>query len=211
MDEYITEEQQVEAMKQWWKANGGAILVGVIVGLAVVFGWRYWTVHQASLAEQASLQYAAFSQTAKETNPEQLRQLGKALLEGQPASFYAVLAAFRLARLAVDGGDYGSAVQHLEWVIGHANQDAIKDIARLRLVRVLLAENRSADAEARLAQVTSAHFSAELQELKGDLYLAGNESVKARAAYQAALETGNGSVLLQMKLDNLPTPAAPKE
>jgi predicted negative regulator of RcsB-dependent stress response len=59
--------------------------------------------------------------------------------------------------------------------------------------------------------VTSAHFSAELQELKGDLYLAGNESVKARAAYQAALETGNGSALLQMKLDNLPTPAAPKE
>jgi predicted negative regulator of RcsB-dependent stress response len=40
VDVYTTEDQQVEALKRWWKENAKSILLGVALGLAAVFGWR---------------------------------------------------------------------------------------------------------------------------------------------------------------------------
>ena len=42
MDIHRTEEEQVEAIKTWWKANGTSVIVGVVLGVAVIFGVRYW-------------------------------------------------------------------------------------------------------------------------------------------------------------------------
>ena len=38
---YETEEQQVEAIKKWWKANGNTLIIGAVVGLAGLWGWRF--------------------------------------------------------------------------------------------------------------------------------------------------------------------------
>ena len=86
----------------------------------------------------------------------------------------------------------------------HAHQEGIKDIVRLRLARVLLAEKRYNGAEELLDQMTGTSFTAELENLKGDLYVARNQLAKARAAYQAALGASGGNPMLQMKLANLP-------
>jgi predicted negative regulator of RcsB-dependent stress response len=211
MEPYVTEEQQVEALKKWWKANAGAVIVGVTIGLGVVFGWQYWLGYQKSQAEQASLQYDALTQALEKADFQKVHQQGQILLEQFPDSFYAALTAFKLARLAVEEGNTEAAIQQLQWVVNHTDQEAIKDIARLRLARVLLAAGRNADAQARLDQLTSAKFTSELEELKGDLYLALNEPAKARAAYQNALSAGSSNPLLQMKLDNLPASVASQE
>jgi len=211
MDPYVTEEQQVEAIKQWWKVNGGAVITGVAIGLAAVFGWQYWTAHKAEVAEKASVQYAALTEALKEADSQKIQQQGQVLLENFPASFYAVLGAFKLAKLAVEKENNEGAVQHLQWVVDHADHQAIKDIARLRLARVLLAEGRLADVQAKLEQLRSSSFAGGLQELQGDLYLALNEPAKARAAYQAALAADSGNALLQMKWDDLPSTLASQE
>jgi predicted negative regulator of RcsB-dependent stress response len=211
MEPYVTEEQQVEALKKWWKANAGAVIIGVTIGLGVIFGWQYWRGYQQSQAEQASLQYETLSQALEKTDFQKVHEQGQVLLEQFPDSFYAALTAFKLARLAVEEGNTEAAIQQLQWVVEHADQEAIKDIARLRLARVLLAAGRNADAQARLDQLTSAKFASELEELKGDLYLALNEPAKARAAYQNALSAGSSNPLLQMKLDNLPASVASQE
>ena len=62
MEHYETEEQQVEAIKRFWKENGTAIIVGAVLGLGGLWGWRYYNDEQIAAKEQAS---AAFeSQTA---------------------------------------------------------------------------------------------------------------------------------------------------
>lgn len=38
--EHRTEEEQVAALKQWWKDNGNSLIIGVGLALAVVFGWK---------------------------------------------------------------------------------------------------------------------------------------------------------------------------
>jgi predicted negative regulator of RcsB-dependent stress response len=211
MDYYVSDDEQLEVIKKWWQANGGAIITGILIGLAVILGWQYWTAYRASRSEQAAAHYDTLLQAVAKQDFAQARQQGQVLQENFAHSTYAALAALELAKVAVEAGDNARAIQQLAIVIDQARQDEIKEIAKLRLARVLLAEKRYDDAEARLNALNNVGFTAEKEELKGDLYLARNDPGKARLAYQAALTNSSGNALVQMKLDNLPAPTASKE
>ena len=211
MDYYVSDDEQLEVIKKWWQTNGGAIITGIFIGLAVILGWQYWTSFQSSRAEQAAAHYDGLLQAVAKQDFAQARQQGQVLQENFAHSTYAVLAALELARLAVEAGDNATAVKQLAVAIEQARQEEIKDIARLRLARVLLAEKRYNDAEARLNEINNAGFTAEREALRGDLYVARNDPGKARLAYQAALGASSDNALVQLKLDNLLAPATPKE
>lgn len=217
MEQY-TDDERVEDLKKWWKENGTSIIVGIALGVIAIFGWRYWNSYRDAQAETASRVYDAFIEAVEKPDADPARQLGQTVITNFPKSSYAVLAALRLAKLAMAGGDHAAASQQLEWVIDNARLDEFKDIARLRLARVKLAAGQTAEAEKLLEGITTASLSAEREELKGDLALAGNHPKKARIAYAAALAASGGNRLLQLKLDNLatatpetvvPAPAAP--
>lgn len=207
MEQY-TDDERVEDLKKWWKENGASIIAGIALGVIGIFGWQYWTTHRNAAAERASQAYDAFIGAVEKPDADQARQRGQALLADFPKSPYTALAALRLAKLALEGGDTATASQRLEWVTENAKLDELKDIARLRLARVLSAAGRPGDAEQRLAQVTTASLTAEREELRGDLALAANDPGKARNAYAAALAASGGGALLQLKLDNLTPPTA---
>ena len=38
MNDYATEEQQVEAIKSWWQENGKAVVLGAVIGLGGLWG-----------------------------------------------------------------------------------------------------------------------------------------------------------------------------
>ena len=40
MDVYTSEDEQVEALKKWWKENGKSVIGGVIIGAGLLFGGR---------------------------------------------------------------------------------------------------------------------------------------------------------------------------
>ena len=42
MDAFETEEQQVEALKKWLNEYGMSIIIGLVLGLGGLFGYRYW-------------------------------------------------------------------------------------------------------------------------------------------------------------------------
>ncbi|MEE4376354.1 MAG: tetratricopeptide repeat protein [Candidatus Competibacteraceae bacterium] len=201
--ENYTDEELVEVIKKWWQENGKSIIAGLAIGLVVIFGWRYWTAHQKNKAEQASFHYEMVLQGLAQGNVAQAKEQSQILLAGYSGSSYATLAALQLAKLAVTAGDLAGAKDHLERVLDDTDEAAIRDIASLRLARVLFEQGQVEAAEARMQEIQDVAFSAELEELKGDIYLSRNELEKARAAYEAASRAG-GSSFLQLKLANLP-------
>lgn len=217
MEQY-TDDERVEDLKRWWKENGASILIGIALGVIAIFGWRYWISHRDAQAEIASGAYDTFVAAVEKPDAGPARQLGQTLIADFPKSPYAALTALRLAKLALAGGDSTTASQQLEWVIGNARSDELRDIARLRLARVKLAAGQTAEAEKLLESMATASLNVEREELKGDLYLAGNQPDKARTAYATALAASGGNRLLQLKLDDLvvttpdtvaPAPPAP--
>jgi len=205
MDDFDTDDQRVEAIKRWLAENGKSILVGVGLGVAVVLGWQFWSDLQVGRAERASQHYSALTAAVALNDADSIQQQGEQLLQDFGNSFYAVLAALQLSKLNVAEGDHAKAIEQLEKALAKAPLAEIKTIIRLRLARILLAENRLDEAEAQLDQITDPNFAAARDELKGDLYFARAELDKARAAYAMAQAAGPGrGELLQMKIDSLP-------
>jgi predicted negative regulator of RcsB-dependent stress response len=206
-EHFASDDEQVEALKRWWKENGTGILVGIGIGVAGILGWQYWNSYVTGQAEQASLHYDALHEALRSEDTAKAREQAEILMDAYESASYATLAALMLARLAVEGGDNAAAAEHLEWVVDRTDQPEIAAIARLRLARVLLAEGKLDEAQGQLSQVDNPSFVAEAEELKGDIHAARNEPVKARAAYEAARVAGGLSGdnrMLQLKLDNLP-------
>ncbi|MFO1350224.1 MAG: tetratricopeptide repeat protein [Gammaproteobacteria bacterium] len=204
-----SEEARLEALTTWLKANGAGIVAGVVLGLGIVFGWQFWTHYQQRQAEQASQLYEAFLKAVEEDNLAKARGESVKIIDGYPKSTYAVLTALMLAKLETQQNNNAEAAKQLEWVVAHGNQEAVVDIARLRLARVLLAVDKFSDAEAQLKQIKNSSFKADAKEIEGDILLARNQPDQARAAYEearSALSTGGAGTLLQLKLDALLAP-----
>ena len=205
MAEYETEEEQVEALKAWWKKNGNSIIGGGIIGIASIFGWKYWE-------QQQDLHNLAGSDKFNEMRGAILLQDQQAialqateLKENYGESSYATLGALMLAKISVQEEDYVAAAENLEWVISNTDQDALVTVARIRLARVLLAQGELAQAESLLKQDYPQAYSSLVAELKGDLWQQKGDKQAAYDAYQEALQSAaSGDVsFIQMKQDNL--------
>ena len=48
-----TEEERVEALRDWWKTNGRTLLIGIGLAIGSYVGFQSWQNIQASKAEAA--------------------------------------------------------------------------------------------------------------------------------------------------------------
>lgn len=207
MDTYVTEEQQVEAIKQWWKENGTSVTLGIALGLAIVFGLRAWNDWHAGKTETASTFYQQVAVGLRKNNPTLVQQAGDQLMEEYPGSVYAVLGGLAQAALLVEKGDLATARGRLEWVITQVSEPHLKALAQLRLGRVFLDQGDPARAFTLAESVILTGFQGEANELRGDALRAQGDRKGARDAYQAALAKlpPNSGVTtnLRLKFDDL--------
>jgi predicted negative regulator of RcsB-dependent stress response len=204
VSEYLSEEEQVEALKRWWRENGRSVIAGIVIGLAVVFGWQSWVQYRHSQMEGAAARFDQLHQAAQIGEAESAQKQGELLRQEHGRTIYAAFAALDLARLLVEQGDAEGAKGQLQWVLEQAREPAIQEVARIRLARLQLGLGDTAAAEKSLAAVTGSAFAGEVAELRGDLARARNDLEAARTAYQDALVKGTGnSMLLRMKLQDI--------
>lgn len=211
MDIHETEEQQVEALKKWWKENASSIITGIALGLAVVFAGKYWLSYQEQQSQIASNIYLGMM-TALVSEKETLvtEQAGN-LIANYPDTPYAPLAALALAKLRLANGDLASARTQLQWALDNAGSDVIRQTVRLRLAHVMVAEADLDGAEALLAGASpDAAFAPLYADLRGDIQLARGNIGGAREQYAQALElmsqTAPGRQLVQLKHDDIGLP-----
>ncbi|WP_018231445.1 YfgM family protein [Thioalkalivibrio thiocyanodenitrificans] len=205
MTEYTTDEEKVEAIKRWWKENGTSVIAGIVLGLAGLFGWRYWVDLGESRAEQASDIYMAVHQATRQGNVVEVRRHAETLKADYARTPYASMAAMELAHLEASRGDLARSEESLRWAIEHASSAEVAWLARVRLARVLLAGERPGDALS-LVQESSAPpgFEALVEELRGDVYRAQGDHDRALQAYDRAMgASAGGTEYLQMKRDEV--------
>jgi len=219
VEQYRTEEEQVEALGRWWKENGRSTLVAVVVVLGGVFGWQGWQANQLRQQEQASDLYQAMLQAIGTQDEASGSQLVTAPAEQLKSEFgstsYALFAALQLAALAVNEGKLPDAEAQLRWVLGKAEKGSdIAQVAQLRLARVLAATGATDQALAILAEAEPGAYGASYAAAKGDILLAAGRNDEARDAYSLAVASAAGSgqglnlSALQQKLQSLtPVPA----
>ncbi|MCK5479577.1 MAG: tetratricopeptide repeat protein [Gammaproteobacteria bacterium] len=202
-----TEEQQIADIKKWWSENATSIIVGLVIGLAGVFGFKGWQSYQENLSERASTIYTVMVQGLETDNRQLVSERADTLITQYSSSPYAAIAALALAKIKIREGDLDAANTQLQWVLDNGDVDVVRDTARLRLARVLIAQQHLDEAGALLDQPRSTTaFDALYTEVAGDIYSARGNSAGASEAYQRALAAtparNPGYQLLQLKYEN---------
>lgn len=188
METYQTEEEQVQAIKDWWKANGRAVIAGLVIGIGAIAGYRYWTNYQTSQSQQASLIYAQVIASAASADSSKAFEQGKSLISDYSRTPYAALTALTLSKLALDNADYATAAAQLRWIIDNSGDEGLTHVARLRLARVLAAQDKPDLAISLLNVSDTSGFTTLYQETRGDIFVQQGKSGEAVVEYQKALQ-----------------------
>lgn len=204
MDIHQTEEQQVEALKSFWKENGNAIIVGLVLGFGGFIGYGFYTENKLQNELQISESYQEVIALAGEDNKE-FRDAAAKFITENTTSNYSGLAALSLAKDAATHKDWVEVEKQLNIAINNTSEVGIKAIATLRLARVQIQTEQYEAALTTLAQPIPESFKASVEETKGDVYLKQENADLARNAYQAAVDASGDNVnpTLKMKLDDL--------
>lgn len=200
-----SDQEQAEKLAAWWKQYGTSVIVGVAIGLAVLFGYRYWTQRQEQQRIEASVLYEQMLAAGKAKSGE-AGVAAKKLMDNYAGTPYAGLAGLQLARSQYEAGDRAAARATLAWTMANA-RDATAHAARLRLARLRLEAGDLEAVQALLEVKRMDGFETEYHELRGDLLRARNRPNEARDAYREAIRSAppdSGYLrILAMKLDDL--------
>lgn len=212
MEVYTTEEEQVAALKKWWKENWMSLFGGALIGVAILVGGKYWKDSRDAHHEAASAEFEMLMQFLSTDKLDEASDKGAVLLGQYSDTPYAGMASLAMAKIKLEKADLVAATSHLRWAIENVEQPEIKNEATIRLARVYLADNKLDDALDVLNKMNPGPFKAMVEELKGDIYVAKGEEAKARTAYTVALaaidtatenQNPRARNFLQMKLDDL--------
>lgn len=211
MVDYATEEEQIEALKRWWRENGRSIVIGVVLGLLALGGWRGWEWYTEQQSLQAASVYTQLVDRLEAGERESLKGLAERLRDEFPNTAYAPLGALAAARMAVGAGDFEAAAEWLRWATDNADADDLGSIARLRLARIESERERLDAALELLNQDHPEAFGGLYNEVRGDVLAQRGDRSAAVDAYKAALDAAvpppnTGAV--ERKLNRLQQPAA---
>ncbi|MGO1870989.1 MAG: YfgM family protein [Halomonas sp.] len=212
MAELRSDEEQLDAVKRWWKENGISLVAGAVLAGAGVFGWHAWQNYQQGQSEAASMRYQQIVNMT--TNNEladddvaSVREMVSELNEEHGNTLYAELALLLDARLAVQQDDLEGAKASLESVANDSSRRYVQSLAWLRLARVELADGNPDEALTLLEKPISDALAAQRANVRGDAFVAKGDTDAARDAWENAMELAQTQDQplygVQFKLDDL--------
>jgi len=200
------QQHDVERFRAWWKNYGNALLAGVALGIALLYGFKYWQSYQEKQRLAASELYLEVLAGQQQRRPDAVRRAVEQLTKQYASTPYASMGAMVDAEMAYDAGDSATARSRLQWALDHAGSAAVEHAARLRLGRLHMGAKEFDAALALTHPKSMDGFASEYLELRGDALRALGRVDEARQAYREALKdlgTSSYRATLQMKLDDL--------
>ncbi len=203
----LEEQEQLAALKSWWKEYGNVVMMGVAACALSLAGFQGWRFYQHSQATGAVALYEQLDEAERARDHKKVRDIAGQITGKYGATMYGAFAALNSARASFESGDLAAAKSQLQWVMDNTKEDEIRDVARLRLAGVLLDEKNYAEALKLVDAKPVESMTGLYADLKGDILLMQGRKAEARGAYQLALDKSEaGSAYrsaIQLKLDSL--------
>ena len=215
MAEHLSDEEQLENLKRWWKENGLFTIAAVVLCIGGYFGWDNWKANQQQKMETASELYQQMmevaivepGQKANDTQHRLVNELATQLKEEFSSSQYARYGALLVAKLAVEKNDLDAAAEQLRWALDDADE-GLGLVIKLRLAKVEASRDNIDLALSMLNGVDAQTLSSAYAEARGDFYLMKGDKTAAYEAYKQALDLATDidnrvAPVLELKLNQV--------
>jgi len=215
--EDLSEKEQLEALRDWWSENGNYVMGGIVVGIIIIFGVNQYRSTVANEEIAASALYEEVMSAAGSGDLDAAEEAAGELYRDYEASPYAGQARLALARLYMDKSRDQDAADTLNGLIESNPQEELAMVARLRLAKILLYQGKAQDVVDLIQGLPENAFSARMNEILGDAYVALERYAEAETAYVAALNDDPraptvDTTLIQLKINDLPdTSSVPQQ
>lgn len=187
VEDYLTDRDQEEALRNWWRENWKWILAGVVLGLGLLAGYQYWQSYRGHESDEAHKVYEDFQKALAGNDVEQAGKLLANLADGHARSAYTQQARLQLAKHHVEAGKFDDAIKELRQVADASRDAELAHVARLRTARLLIQTGKHDEALQMLDVAKAGAFAAQAREVRGDALVAKGDAQGARAEYAAAL------------------------
>jgi len=203
----LEEQEQMATIKAWWAEYGRLLIVTVVAGLLMVGGIRGWYYYHANQSASAAVLFGQLQSAERASDHKKVRDIATQIVDKYSVTPYAAIAALAAAKSDFDTGELAGAKTRLQWVIDNAKEEEARDVARLRLARVLFDEKNASAALQLLETKSVDSFVGLYAGLKGDVLASQGKRPEARAAYQLALDKSDAASsmrqIIQLKIDAL--------
>ena len=205
----LSEKEQLEEMRAWWSENGRYVITGVVLGVAIIFGWNQWRSSIQTSRIEASNLFEEVMSAVGDGDTDIAEAAAGNIYDNYEQTVYPDQTRLAMARLYMDKGRDQDAADVLRELIVVGDENEIQLVGRLRLAKVLLYQNKPDEAVELLKDRGESGFSARFSEVLGDAYAAQGNFAEAQTAYLAALTENQtmrtvDNTLVQLKLNDLP-------
>lgn len=204
MEVYSNENEQVDALRRFFANNGKALVVGVVLGVGALAGWRFWSHYQDGSFRETSAAYQQVTSALDASKPNTLDAVSKFASEN--SNTYGALAALDLAKQYVDQNQLEKAAAQLQSGL-KATQDAnLLAVLNLRLARIQLQQKQADEAIKTLDAVKGEGWTAIVADIRGEALLSKGDAQGAREAWSKGIASEASPALkemMQMKMNNL--------
>ncbi|KLU16032.1 MULTISPECIES: YfgM family protein [Xenorhabdus] len=204
MQVYTTETEQVDAIKRFFAINGKYLAVGLVLGVGVLLGWRYWQSHQTNQLYNTAAVFEELNKSLASGSKENVIAVEK--FANETDNVYGVMADLELAKQAIAQNDLAQAEKNLRAASGKAKDGNMQALSNLRLARVQLAEDKTDVALKTLDLVKGKGWQVMVEDIRGDILAKKGDIAGARAAYSTGLGLDGPQVIkdfMKIKLNNL--------
>jgi len=142
MNDYVTDEEQVERIKKWWSDNGSSVIAGLVIGIGGLLGWRGWVDYKNNLAAEASSHFVTMVNSLESGKSDSAIESADLILKDYSSTAYADLARLSLAKAFVDAKEYDKAASQLQSLVNSKPDISMEMLARKRLASILYQQGK---------------------------------------------------------------------
>jgi predicted negative regulator of RcsB-dependent stress response len=181
----LEEQDQIDALKTWWKTNGNKVLIIAGLIIAGIVGYQGWQQYRAQQSAEASARFMELGDTSP-SDVKTIQSISGEIIEKYSSTPYAARAALLAAKANYTAGEVDSAVSQTEWAYKNATEESVKSLAQLQLAALKFEQKKYDEALKLVNDKHEASFDALFADLKGDILVAQGNKTEAKVAYEEA-------------------------
>ena len=185
MRDDLEQQEQMQNLKAFWKANGKvltSVITVVLVTVAAFNGWKLWNNYNK---EKASNILTSVEKNIEQQNIEVALRLYKEVSKNHPKTLQSGLAGLLIVKALISDGQRDEAVPILNELVDNSQ---VKWLAIIRLSSVLLDLNRPGEIIDVIPEKIPEHWVGIVSDRRGDAYAAAGDFELARADWSRALD-----------------------